>query len=274
MMRALAVCLALCLFVSVAGAGVIKQTIDFESGLPSNVSAFGNAGIIGDFGVVPLTALPAIQGSSMFGASTGVGSTPFGSPVAAGTGPASFIVGNPYGLSGVGTPVVTEYSGIAVELANMDADHFIDAIMHIATGEVTGGVQDFIGIWMDDGSGAVLVQGYVIDADGTLTLAAPFVGLDGSDFTGATMTDPMLGIFADGVTGGYRLHGVIPMNPSGTTTIYVAAVDYDDTDVNTGFLLDNIRINPVPEPGTMALFGLGALGLVAWSRRRKRTKAA
>jgi len=210
----------------------------------------------------------------MFGASTGGGATPFGSPVAAGSGPASFITGNPYGLSGIGTPVVIEYSGIAIALANMDADHFINAVMHIATGEITGGVEDFVGIWIDDGSGAYMIQGYVVDADGSLTLAAPFVGLDSSDFTGATMTDPMLGLFADGVTGDYRLEGIVPLNPSGTTTVYVAAVDYDDNDVETAFLIDNIRINPVPEPTTLALFGLGAIGLVAWNRRRKNSKAA
>jgi hypothetical protein len=39
--------------------------------------------------------------------------------------------------------------------------------------------------------------------------------------------------------------------------------------VNSGFIMDNVVYHPVPEPASLTLFGLGAMGLAAKLRRRR-----
>ncbi len=60
-------------------------------------------------------------------------------------------------------------------------------------------------------------------------------------------------------------------------------VDDDTTeDENSSGFLDSIRIHdtvitpatPVPEPSSLAMFGIGALGLFGYGRRRRQTSAA
>lgn len=62
---------------------------------------------------------------------------------------------------------------------------------------------------------------------------------------------------------------------AGTATAGTLAFDQAGGD-NQGLLLDNVRLafqaaaNPVPEPATLFLWGLGAFGTVVYDRRRRR----
>ncbi|MCU0500605.1 MAG: PEP-CTERM sorting domain-containing protein [Anaerolineae bacterium] len=63
-------------------------------------------------------------------------------------------------------------------------------------------------------------------------------------------------------------------SPSSSAPVYLQAASFDRVTIGQeagftgGFALDNITINGAPEPGTLALLGLGLAGLAA-SRRRK-----
>jgi hypothetical protein len=64
---------------------------------------------------------------------------------------------------------------------------------------------------------------------------------------------------------------------SGLTFLKLTFTDTSNGDSNATFTLDAIRLDSapaaVPEPGTLALFGLGAAGVGAWVVRRRKTAA-
>ncbi len=45
--------------------------------------------------------------------------------------------------------------------------------------------------------------------------------------------------------------------------------DVGDAEINSGLLIDNIQLSPVPAPPAIWLFGIGMIGLVGFSKRRK-----
>ena len=86
-------------------------------------------------------------------------------------------------------------------------------------------------------------------------------------------------LFADGgsLTGSAFTYGVFGFETwaftSGVSTNLVSirwyTNSFDSNESAYQFSLDNVRINFVPEPGTLALLGIGLLGIGVTSRRRK-----
>lgn len=60
--------------------------------------------------------------------------------------------------------------------------------------------------------------------------------------------------------------------PAGTYTIGFGVADYGVTTVASGLLIDDVTINPVPEPSTIVLAPIGLLGLVILRWRVRRNK--
>lgn len=127
----------------------------------------------------------------------------------------------------------------------------------------------------------IVAQNFTLDTAGNYNIS----------FTG--LSDEQLSVFVNGsvsangntptITGGtvlssYTTNGVNFANPTtvtgqaylhaGVNTIYAQV---RDSGFSTGVLLSNFTFTsaPIPEPSTYALFGLGALGLVAAARRRR-----
>jgi hypothetical protein len=56
---------------------------------------------------------------------------------------------------------------------------------------------------------------------------------------------------------------------AGTYKLFFAVTHVGDMTVDTALAIDNIRTEPVPEPGSLLLIGFGMAGLAAWRRRKK-----
>ena len=77
------------------------------------------------------------------------------------------------------------------------------------------------------------------------------------------------GDFADT---GWKTYGY-KFNTAGSGWIMFYSVDTLDTYANSSLLVDDISSNPVPEPGTMMLLGMGMLGLAIYGKRRMNKEA-
>jgi len=52
------------------------------------------------------------------------------------------------------------------------------------------------------------------------------------------------------------------------------AIDYTGWANNANYVgIDTLAVTPVPEPSTWAMFGMGLVGLAAYSRRRAKANA-
>ena len=57
--------------------------------------------------------------------------------------------------------------------------------------------------------------------------------------------------------------------PGGTYTIGFGVADYGVTTVDSGLLIDDVAVNPVPEPSTLILAAIGLLSLLGFSCRQQ-----
>lgn len=94
--------------------------------------------------------------------------------------------------------------------------------------------------------------------------------------TSANPGDPFSAAVNSNGQGGVLNNATVQLNlPSAPYATFTFYLDNDGTGAGrSGILLDKAFVNP--EPGTLALFGLGAMGLgaMAWRRRRAKTAAA
>ena len=122
----------------------------------------------------------------------------------------------------------------------------------------------------------VIVE-YFSDAAGLNQIASQtaIVALSPLGATSANPGDPFSAAVNSNGTGGVLNNATITLNlPSAPYATFTFYLDNDNSTGKSGVLLDKAFVNP--EPGTMALFGLGAMGLgaMAWRRRRKLAVAA
>ncbi len=85
-------------------------------------------------------------------------------------------------------------------------------------------------------------------------------------------------VFSEATPGAFQFQGALEASHSYQFTAYARALDrtggsgsyeYDNAYANFDFA---VGTQPVPEPGTLALVGLGAAGLAAHRRRRRRRR--
>jgi len=148
-------------------------------------------------------------------------------------------------------------------LGTADKSNYISVPNPNAIGSVTvnlGGIYDYFGLWWGSVDSYNTLSFFKKDSNGIEQKIA--------SFTGTQAISPSV---ANG------------NQTAPTTNIYINFIDLPDFDsfqmYSNGFAFeaDNIAIGnttaPVPEPGTIALLGLGMAGLAVYGKRRQTNKA-
>ncbi len=186
----------------------------------------------------------------------------------------SLTVGQMLSISAVGLITNTGYSDFGIAIASQ-----VNPVPTVWTSGNAQSRSNYVAIYVKGQTANLGTIGF----DGTVQqysnsgLLAGGVGGNGvfSTIAGLYISEPSAGVFDVGYisTGGtytfeheYTFTGAYP----GDTAIGTAIGIFADVRAVTSYgSLENLTLSPIPEPGTMALCGLGGLlGLAGWMRRK------
>jgi hypothetical protein len=228
---------------------------DFESGIGPNGFIFGDSARIGTYaGIAPFAGAGQLM-LTTFGsnASDGGGITGGGNAVLVAALNTS--LGLPNGtiqaLAPAGSTPITEGSGYSFTLpTTLNVGDVVSFSYNFLTAD--GLHQDF--------AFAVLLNTATQATTSILLANALTTPLPG---TGGNASSP----FNAGT--GYLTSAGFTIAAAGNYQISFGVIDANNNQLGSGLLLDNITVTSVPEPSTLALAGLGALGVAGFLRRRK-----
>lgn len=181
--------------------------------------------------------------------------------------------------------IVFWVSSAAANSIEVDFGESSDARLTISDKDQSSGGPDQV-LFSFTNNGPSSLSGIYIDDSGLLASIDSLYESDGVDFTTDDGTPAGLpsGFSADfalraqndadGLNGDREfLHVVFNLNPGVTlTSISEAIIGKDPSFIVKPTFSDPLGTNPVPEPASLILFGIGTAGLAGISRRRRNKK--
>jgi hypothetical protein len=139
-------------------------------------------------------------------------------------------------------PGILEASALGLEFTTTNAFDTLTFDYNFLTDETPFGIED-LAFYVLDGTTFGRIDGWPTQEQGTLSPTS-FL----SEF-------------------GYK-HFSIPVPTAGSHFLALGVTDLEDPTFNSGLLVDNVRLTPVPEPSTWVLFGTG-LVFLGWRKFRR-----
>ena len=194
------------------------------------------------------------------------------------------------GLGDFGAPVVLDFEAQSAGAISGTDPYFTDA--GISSASVTGGVAtgDVLTTNVDGNALASVGGGLSIVApngalDGGRQLPLPIFAFDLAQHQnkfGATIVD-QTGYFeftfksAGGTVGSFSYDNSAAASPAESTVYLQSSVAFDRVEIShpggTGaYGVDNVTLDAIPEPTTLALLSVGVVGQVVRSRRKRRRR--
>lgn len=243
---------------AVASAPAQTVVAGFEGGTPFAPGGGVTIGRFGDngtqtvaYGIAPTEGVAAAL-LTTFG--NGTGNYPTGSPVfgASGSQASSALWGSMFPGS----------STNALSALNLVAGSALTVTLTLAVGDTVSFDWNFL--TSEPNSGGNADSGFVAIRLGTTGNPATFSPL-GSVAAATTPTPGAVPHF-DAMTGFSTFAFVAPT--AGSYTFGIGVADAGAEAIQSGLLLDNFRVTPIPEPATLALVA-GGIGLLGLLRRRR-----